>query len=94
MNNLKNQSIDHQVKKEAKLDLIQQFLGILAALIPVLAILGINLNWLTDEFISSLGVLLSAIALFGVNAYAIYKNHFSGKQAQKQNHTLKQRGLK
>jgi len=39
-------------------------------------------------------VLISAIVVFGINVFAIYKNHFSGKEAQKQNEALKERGLK
>ena len=89
-----NFQIDYEVKKEAKYDLVSQFIGILSALLPVLAILGVNLEWFNQDFIDSLGVLLSAIIFFVINAYAVYKNHFSSKKAQKQNEVLKTRGLK
>lgn len=83
-----------EVRKEAKKDLISQFTGILSALLPILAIFGINLEWFNQEFIDSLAVLISAIVVFGINVFAIWKNHFSGKDAQKQNEILKERGLK
>ena len=83
-----------EAQKDAKKDLVSQFTGILSALLPVLAILGINFNWFNQEFIDSLGILISAIVLFIVNVFTIYKNHFSGKDAQKQNEELKRQGLK
>ena len=83
-----------EAQKEAKKDLVSQFTGILSALLPVLAILGINFNWFNQEFIDSFEILISAIVLFVVNVLTIYKNHYSGKQAQKQNEELKQKGLK
>lgn len=83
-----------EAKQEAKGDLVSQFIGILFALLPVLGILGINLEWFTAEFIDSLGILISAIIAFAVNAYTIYKNHYSGKKAQEQNQELKKKGLK
>lgn len=92
---MKTQYDAHQeAQKEAKKDLVSQFIGILSALLPVLAILGINLEWFTTEFILSLEVLLSAIIFFGINAFTIIKNHYSGKRAQKQNEELKKKGLK
>lgn len=86
--------IYEEVKSDARKGLIAQFTGILSALIPVLAILGISLDWLTEEFIDHLYVLLVAIALFAINVYTIYKNHFSGKDARRQNEVLKEKGLK
>lgn len=83
-----------EAQKEAKKDLVSQFTGMLSALLPVLAILGINFDWFTAEFIDSLGILISAIVVFVINVFTIYKNHFSGKKAQKQNEKLKQEGLK
>lgn len=83
-----------EARKEAKTGLISQFTGILSALLPVLAILGINFDWFNQEFIDNLGALLTAIALFVINAYTIYKNHYSGKHAQVQNEELKKKGLK
>lgn len=87
-------SIDKQVKSEAKGDLVSQFTAILSALLPILGILGINLEWFNAEFIDSLGILLSSIIFFGVNVFGIWKNHYSGKKAQKQNEELKRKGLK
>ncbi|UUG68613.1 hypothetical protein YPHTV1_00051 [Halomonas phage YPHTV-1] len=87
-------NLDQEVKKDARKGLISQFVGVLSALLPVLAILGINFDWFNQDFINSLEVLISAVVLFIVNAIAIYKNHFSGKKAQQQNRALKQKGLK
>lgn len=86
--------VNNEVKKDAKYDLISQFTGMLSALLPVLAILGISLDWFTQEFIDNLYLFLVALVPFVVNIYAIYKNHFSGKKAQEQNRLLKNRGLK
>lgn len=86
--------VNRSVKKDAKYDLISQFTGMLSALLPVLAILGISLDWFTQEFIDNLYLFLVALVPFAVNIYAIYKNHFSGKKAQEQNRLLKNRGLK
>ena len=83
-----------EAQKEAKKDLVSQFTGILSALLPVLAILGINFDWFTVEFIDSLGILISAIVVFVINVFTIYKNHYSGKGAQKQNEELKTKGLR
>lgn len=83
-----------EAQKEAKKDLVSQFTGMLSALLPVLAILGINFDWFNAEFIDSLGILISAIVVFVINVFTIYKNHFSGKDAQKQNEKLKQEGLR
>ncbi len=91
MNNFKT---ENEVKKDALKGLIMQFAGILTALLPLLGILGISLNWFNQDFIDSLEVVLLAILAFGVNAYAIYKNHYSGKKAQEQNRVLKNRGMK
>ncbi len=92
---MKTQYQAHQeAQKEAKKDLAKQIAGVLSALIPVLTILGINLEWLTEEFVQQFYVLMVAVAALAYNVYAIYKNHFSGKHAQKQNEELKRKGLK
>ncbi|WP_163579158.1 hypothetical protein [Gracilibacillus saliphilus] len=86
--------VKQEVKNEAVKGLIMQFIGILTALLPFLGVLGINLDWFNEDFISGLEVLLFAIAAFAINAYTIYKNHYSGKIAQRQNAELKSKGLK
>lgn len=88
------QMLETQVAKEAKQDLIKQFIGMLSALLPLLAILGISLDWFNEQFISSLNVFLVALVPFVYNLYAIYKNHYSGKKAQAEKKVLKERGLK
>lgn len=92
---MKTQYVAQQeAQKEAKQDLVSQFAGMLSALLPVLAILGVNFEWFTHAFIDSLAILISTIVAFIVNVLTIYKNHYSGKSAQKQNAELKQKGLK
>lgn len=92
---MKTQYVAQQeASKEAKKDLVSQFAGVLSALLPVLAILGVNFEWFNHQFIDSLALLLSTIIAFVVNVFTIYKNHYSGKSAQKQNTKLKQEGLK
>lgn len=86
--------IRQEVEQEAKADLVKQFTGVLSALLPVLAILGISLEWFNEEFIENLYLFLIALVPFAFNVYAIIKNHFSGKKAQEQNETLKEKGLK
>jgi len=85
---------NEEVQIEAKKDLISQLTGALSALLPVLAILGISLDWFTQEFIDSLYVFLVSLVPLVVNLYTIWKNHFSSKKAQEQNKVLKERGLK
>lgn len=87
-------NINEQVKKEAKRGIIEQFIGILSAALPLMAILGISLEWFNESFISALNVFLIALIPFGYNVYSIWKNHFSGKKAQEQNRAIKQKGLK
>lgn len=94
MESLNKQKINFEVKKEAKHDLIKQFIGMLSALLPLLAILGFSLEWFNEEFISALNVFLVALVPFAYNLYAIYKNHFSSKRAQEQKAALKEKGLK
>lgn len=86
--------IQKEVEQEAKKGLIMQFTGMLSALIPVLALLGISLEWLTEEFINYLYLFLIALVPFVFNLYTIYKNHFSRKEAQKQNEVLKEHDLR
>ncbi len=89
-----DKKIKEQVKNEKIQGLIHQILGILFAFSAFAGVAGFGLDWLTEEFINSFGLLLYAIAGFGYTAYTIYKNHFSSKKAQKQNEKLKEEGLK
>lgn len=86
--------MNSKIKKEATNDLIKQLIGMLSALLPLLAILGISQSWFNEEFISSLQVFLVALIPFVYNLYSIYNNHFSGKKAQAQKRVLKEKGLK
>ncbi|WP_077325806.1 phage holin [Virgibacillus siamensis] len=94
MQNINNFKIEEEVKREAKSGVVSQITGFLAALLPVLSIAGYQFDWFTQDFINSIGVLLSAGISLVVTCMAIYKNHFSSKKAQKQNKALKQKGLK
>jgi hypothetical protein len=87
-------NLEHETKKQAKKGLVSQFIGVLSALLPVLAVLGINFEWFNQSFIDSLEVFISALVLFGINAFTIIKNHYSGKKAQTQYKELRRRGLK
>lgn len=88
------QKIKQEVKSEKVKGLIHQVLGVLFAFSAFAGVAGFGMEWLNEEFINSFGLLLYAIAGFGYTAYTIYKNHFSGKKAQKQNEELKKKGLK
>lgn len=86
--------INKEVEQDAKKGLVMQFTGMLSALIPVLAILGISLDWFTDDFVNNLYIFLMALVPFVVNLYTIYKNHFSGREAKEQNRVLKEEELR
>ena len=86
--------IKEQVKNDKIRGLIHQILGVLLAFSAFSGVAGFGLDWLNEELINSFGLLLYAIAGFAYTAYTIYKNHFSGKKAVKQNEELKKKGLK
>lgn len=86
--------ITKEVEKEAKKDLVKQFTGVLSALLPVLTILGISLEWFNEEFINHLYLFLAALVPFAYNVYAIIKNHYSGEKARREKEVLKEQGLK
>ena len=88
------QKIKEQVKNEKIRGLIHQVAGILLAFSAFAGVAGFGMDWLNEELINSFTVLLYAVAGFGYTAYTIYKNHFSGKKAVKQNKKLKEEGLK
>lgn len=86
--------IDQEVQSDKKKGLINQFAGMLLAFSAFAGLVGYQVEWLTEEVINSFAVFLYAAAGFGYTCYTIYKNHFSGKKAQKQNKKLKEEGLK
>lgn len=88
------QKIKEQVKNEKIRGLIHQVAGILLAFSAFAGVAGFGMDWLNEELINSFTVLLYAVAGFSYTAYTIYKNHFSGKKAVKQNKKLKEEGLK
>src|SRR5699024_10740752 len=89
-----DREIKHEVESDKIEVLIHKILGILLPFLPFAGVAVSGMAWLDEELINSFGVLLYAIAGFGYTAYTIYKNHFSGKLAQKQNEELKKKGLK
>ena len=93
-NNIMPEAQAPNVQKEAKKDLVKQFIGILSALVPVLALTGYSLDWFTEDLIESFGIFLTATVAFIANIIAIWKNHYSGKKAQEQNKVLIEKGLK
>ena len=88
------QKIKEEVKNEKIKGLIHQVAGMLLAFSAFAGVAGFGMDWLNEELINSFTVLLYAVAGFGYTAYTIYKNHFSGKKAVKQNKKLKEEGLK
>lgn len=88
------QKIKEEVKNDKVKGLIHQILGVLFAFSAFAGVAGFGMDWLSEDLINSFGLLLYAVAGFGYTAYTIYKNHFSGKLAQKQNEELKKKGLK
>lgn len=78
------QEIDEEVHKTAVKGLIQQFSGILSALLLLFGTLNIEYSWFNEESINAFVLFVTAIALFGISAYSTYKNSFSGAKAQKQ----------
>lgn len=89
-----DRKIKHEVESDKVKGLIHQILGILLAFSAFAGVAGLGMEWLDEKLINSFGVLLYAVAGFGYTAYTIYKNHFSGRKAQRQNEELKKKGLK
>lgn len=84
--------------KEVKQDKIKGLailiMGFLTTLMGFLATLNIHFHWLTDASISAFGALFVAAVMLGGSLYAIWKNTFVSKKAQKQNKELHKRKLK
>lgn len=98
---MKNNEVEHNVheieqdvKKDKVKGLIHQLTGMLVAFSAFAGVVGFQLDWLNEEVINSFSVFLYAAAGFGYTGYTIYKNWYSGKQAQAQNKKLKEEGLK
>lgn len=68
--------------------------GWLFAFMGFLATLNIQFRWLTEASISSFTALFVASLSLLVNVYAIWKNTFVSKKAQKQNKILHEQKLK
>lgn len=62
-------------------DLIKQIVAMLTALAPVLALFGLNPEFLTPDSIEQFGVLLGALTALGVTLYGIYMNTFAARKA-------------
>lgn len=92
--NVNDVKIEQEVKKEAVKGLINQIGTFLIAASSFLALLGYHFEWLTPDTINALLVVLYAAGGVLYTGYGIYHNHYSGKQAQKQNEKLKKEGLK
>lgn len=91
---VQEKKIKEEVKNDKLKGLINQALGMLLALSAFAGVAGYQLEWLSKDLIDSFGILLYSIAGFAYTAYTIYKNWYTGKQAQKQNEVLKETGLK
>ncbi|VXC08731.1 PTS mannose transporter subunit IID [Bacillus sp. 349Y] len=53
--------------------------GFLMALLGLFSTLNIEFEWFTKESIDALVIALIALAAFGVNAYAVWKNTYIKK---------------
>lgn len=87
--------INEEVRKDRLKGLIHQITGALLAFSAFAGVAGFGVGWLNEEIINSFGLFLYAAGGLGYTVYyGIYKNHFSGKNAQKQNKKLKEENLK
>lgn len=76
-------------------DLVSQVVGFLTAIMLFLGTLNIKFSWLTEESISSFGLLLTAGTALSVTLYTVYKNHYCfTEKAKKQKACLEREGLK
>ncbi|WJP97054.1 phage holin [Macrococcus bovicus] len=94
INDKQEQELKKQVDQEAIIDLIKQAVGIVSALLPFLAFLQWQPEWLTENNLQQFVVVSGLIVAFLFNVYSIYKNHYSGKHARVQKLFLKKKGLK
>lgn len=68
--------------------------GWLFAVMAFLATINIKYEWLTGESINAFVAFFVATVMLIVTAYAIWKNTFVSKKAQKQNEELHKKELK
>ena len=85
---------EKDVKNDKVKGIVILIVGFLQAAMGFLATLNIEFQWLTDASISAFGVLTSATIFLGIGIYAVWKNTFTGKKAQRQNEELHKKGLK
>lgn len=86
--------VDKDVKKDKKKGIVILLVGFLQAVMGFLATLNIQFEWLTEASISAFGTMVGAGAMLVAGIYAVWKNTFTGKKAQKQNEELHKKGLK
>ncbi|MFD2208548.1 phage holin [Virgibacillus halophilus] len=85
---------EKQVKNDKVKGIVILVVGFLQALMGFLATLNIRFEWLSNESINAFGVLLTAFIMLVAGVYAVWKNTFTGKKAQRQNEELHKKGLK
>lgn len=83
-----------QVKSDKVKGLSILLSGWLFALMGFLATLNIQFKWLTEESIHAFIIFFIATISLVVNVYAVWKNTFVSKKAQRQNEELHKKNLK
>lgn len=83
-----------EIKNDKVKGIVILIVGFLQAVMGFLATLNIEFQWLTDASISAFGAVIAAGIMLVIGFYAVWKNTFTGKKAQRQNEELHKRGLK
>jgi len=68
--------------------------GFLTSAMGFLATLNVHFHWLTDASINAFGAMFIASVMLAGSVYAVWKNTFVSKKAQKQNKELHKKDLK
>lgn len=75
-------------------DIVILLSGFLTSLLLFLGTIGVSFDWFTKESIDAFVMLCSASVALVINLYAVWKNTYVSRKAQKQKEVLKQKGLK
>lgn len=76
-----------------KKDIVTLVGGFLTALLLFLGTVGITFDWFNQTSIDAFVVLLGAALALGINVYAVWKNTYLTKKAQKQKEELEKKDL-
>lgn len=94
LEDIADRDFDKEVIAEANRDLVKQFVGVISAIVPLLAVFGIKFDWLNESTATLLATAVVLGASFVVNVYTMWKNHYTSSKAKAQKRALKQKGLK